>query len=178
MLTHRLITTFHYVVREQSGNDVTIARAKTMIALASLTWPSLGIVVTPFYITPGRLTWKSEAFESVMLGGGFRRDPVGDDASIIIDDYDPDQLIMLDKMQDCAGFIPLFGRQRLERFNLTLAELFLRKTSGAALPLPGSEESRAFNSEDHYRRLYEWLVSHGAITSDGQWQSAGEGQLS
>ena len=111
------------------------------------------------------------------MGGSFRRDPVGDDASIIVDDDEPKELIMLDEMRDCASFIPLFGRQRLERFNLALATLFLCKASDTPLPLPGSEPSQTFRCADEYRQLYEWLVDHGAITSDGLWLPIGRKSL-
>ena len=171
MLTLQLITSFHYVVSEQTGNDVTIARAKSMIALASLTWPDLGIVVTPHFINPERMVWQSANFDAVSMGGGFRRDPIGDDASIIIDEYEPDQLIMLERMRECASFIPLFGKQRLERFNLTLAQLYQQKENGTPLPLPGSEASLAFHCESEYRLLHDWLVQHGVIAPDGKWLS-------
>jgi len=171
LLTHQLITTFHHVIRERSGNDVTIGRAKTMVALASITWPSLGIVVIPHFINPGRMMWQSADFDSISEGSTFRRDPVGDDASIIIDDDEPPQLALLDEMGECASFIPLFGRQRLERFNLTLATIFSHKANGTPLPLPGSEASQVFHCEAEYRRLHEWLAAHGAITRDGRWQS-------
>src|SRR5262245_49610709 len=122
MLTLQLIASFHYVVGEQTGSDLTVARAKTMIALASLTWPALNITVTHVPITPERMTWNSDGFGMINASASFRRDPVGDDAPIIIDDVEEDQLIQLDKMRECASIIPLFGRQRLERFNITLAE--------------------------------------------------------
>ena len=169
VLTLQLITSFHYVVSEQTGNDVTIARAKTMIALASLTWPELGIVVAPHFINSERVVWKSDDFDSVSLGGGFRRDPIGDDASIIIDEYEEDQLIMLERMRACASFIPLFGRQRLDRFNLTLAQIHQHRAGGAPLPIPGSEAGRAFHCESEYRLLHGWLVEHGVITAEGTW---------
>jgi hypothetical protein len=169
---NRLITTFHHVVSEQSGNDVTVARAKTMIALASLTWPRIGIAVTPQFITPRRMIWQSAAFDAVAMGGSFRRDPVGDDASIIIDDDEPKELVMLDEMRACASFIPLFGRQRLERFNITLAELFPYRENGTPLPLPGSGHFHRFHCEDEYRRLHAWLIDNGAISPDGEWQVA------
>lgn len=168
-IVNQLITTFHHVVNEKSGNDITIARAKTMIALVSLTWPRTRIVATPHFITASRVAWESDAFDSIIMGGSFRRDPVGDDASIIIDDDEPKELTMLDEMRECASFIPMFGRQRLSRFNLTLAELFSCKANGALLPLPGSEPSQAFHCEDEYRKLHEWLLGHGAINSNGQW---------
>ena len=169
LLTLKLVTTFHHVVREQSGNDVTIARAKAMIALVSLTWPALDIVVIPHFIKTGRVMWKSDAFDSMTMGGSFRRDPVGDDASIIIDDDEPIELVMLDEMRACASFIPLFGRQRLERFNLTLAGIFTHKANGTPLPLPGSAASQAFHCEVEYRRLHQWLADHRTITPDGEW---------
>ena len=172
-IVRQLVATFHHVVNEKSGNDITIARAKTMISLVSLTWPSTGIVVTPHFITPERIIWKSTIFDSITMGGSFRRDPVGDDASIIIDDDEPKELIMLDEMCECASFIPLFGRQQLKRFNLTLAALFLHKASEAPLPLPGSEPSQTFHCADEYRQLHEWLKDHGVITSDGLWQVIG-----
>jgi len=165
----QMIATFHHVVNEQSGNDITIARAKTMVALVSLTWPHIGIVVTPYYITPSRVAWKCEAFDSVSMGGSFRRDPVGDDASIIIDDDEPRELVMLDEMRECALFIPLFGRQRLERFNFTLDGLFSSRSSDTNLALPGKEQRPTFKYADEFRRLREWLVHHGAITPDGKW---------
>ncbi len=168
-LALRLVATFHHVISEQSGNDVTIARAKTMLALAGLTWPSLGIVVTPHYFGQGRMAWKSDAFDSVTMGGSFRRDPVGDDASIIMDDDEPKQLVLVEEMRACAAFIPLFGRQRLERFNLTLAELLARRANGAPLPQPGNGREAEFHCETEYGRLYGWLVEHGALDSDGQW---------
>lgn len=169
--TLQLITTFHHVIREQTGNDVTIARAKTMVALASLTWPTLGIVVTPHYVTSVRIIWKSGDFDAMDIGGSFRRDPVGDDASIIIDSDEPKELVMMDEMRACAEFIPLFGRQSLERFNSTLAGLYSRKASGAALPPPGSATSSEFPNEKEYRQLYEWLVAHGAVSPDGGWHT-------
>jgi hypothetical protein len=171
LLTHQLITTFHHIIRERSGNDVTIARVRSMVALTSLTWPDLCIVVTPYYINPARVMWKSDDIDSFSGCSTFRRDPVGDDASIIIDEDDPKQLVLINEMQECASFIPLFGRQRLERFNLTLAKIFAHKVNGTPLPLPGSEASQSFNCETEYRRLYEWLVGHSAITPDGQWQA-------
>lgn len=171
MLTLQLVTTFHHVIREESGNDVTMARAKAMVALASLTWP-LGIVVTPHFINAGRVMWKSDAFDTVTMGGSFRRDPVGDDASIIIDDEEAKELVMLDEMRECASFIPLFGRQRLERFNLTLAGIFTHRANGTPLPRPGSGASEAFTCEAEYRQLYEWLSDHGTITPEGEWLAA------
>jgi hypothetical protein len=170
MLTLQLITSFHYVVSEQSGNDVTIARAKTMIALAGLTWPDLGIVVEPHFINSERVVWNSDDFDSVSMGGGFRRDPIGDDASIIIDEYQQDQLIMLERMRECASFIPLFGRQRLDRFNLTLAQIYQHRADGTPLPLPGSEAGRAFHCESEHGQLHGWLVEHGVITAEGTWR--------
>jgi len=171
MITHRLIATFHHVVSEQSGNDVTINRAKTMVALAALTWPGLGIDVRPHYFSSGRMWWKSDDFDSMNIGGSFRRDPVGDDASIILEDVDPDHFIMLEEMEECASFIPLFGRQSLERFNQTLAELYSHHSNGTPLPLPGSDASRSFTSETEYRRLYQWLVDHGTISPEGKWHA-------
>ncbi|GFE57382.1 hypothetical protein [Geobacter sp. AOG1] len=169
--TLQLITTFHHVIREQTGNDVTIARAKTMVALASLTWPTLGIAIAPHYITAVRIMWKSDDFDAMDIGGSFRRDPVGDDASIIIDSDEQKELVMMDEMRACAEFIPLFGRQSLERFNSTLAGLYSRRANGAALPSPGSASSSEFPNEKEYRQLYEWLVAHGAVSPDGGWRT-------
>ncbi len=168
-LALQLTTSFHYVISEQSGNDVTIGRAKTMIVLASITWPQVGFEVTPHYITPTRLMWKSAAFDAVDIGGSFRRDPIGDDASIIMDDVDPEQLIMVEEMRECAEFIPLFGRQRIERFNLTLAEILAQKIAAAPLPLPGSEARTVFRNADEYQQLHGWLLRHGVIDPAGEW---------
>jgi hypothetical protein len=165
-----LITTFHYVVSEQTGNDVTIGRAKTMVALASITWPELEIVVSPHFITPERITWTSEEIDSFSAGSSFRRDPIGDDAPIIIDDVEPDQLVMPDRMRECASIIPLFGRQRLERFNLTLAGLFSYRASDIPLPMPGCAPDPKFPFEPEYRRLHGWLTEHGTITAEGKWR--------
>jgi hypothetical protein len=165
----QLIATFHHIVHEQFGNDITIARAKTMLALTSLTWPSIGIVVIPHEIAPGRMVWKSAAFDSMVMGGSFRRDPIGDHALIIFDEDKPEKLVMFDEMRECALFIPLFGKQRLERFNITLAGLVSSRESGTPLPLSGNEQSQAFPYVEEYRRLHEWLVDHGTITLDGQW---------
>jgi hypothetical protein len=173
MLTLQLITTFYYVVSEQTGNDLTVARAKTMIALASLTWPSLHLAVTPVPITPERLTWKSAGFDKINEGASFRRDPIGDDAPIVMDNVEASELIEIDKMRECATIIPLFGRQRLERFNITLAELFAHQASATPLPLPGSAPSRDFHCEIEYQKLHEWLVGHGIISPDGEWLADG-----
>lgn len=168
-LVLQMVNTFHYVISEESGNDVTIARAKSMIALASLTWPALGIVVTPNIFGQGRMTWRSDDFNSVTMGGAFRRDPVGDDASIIIDHDDQQELVMEQEMRDCAGFIPLFGRQRMERFNMTVAEILEYRNSKTPLPEPDSESNKKFFSEEEYQRLFIWLIEHGVIDNHGNW---------
>lgn len=169
MLILQLITTFHQVVSDKTGNDVSVGRAKAMVALASLTWPDLNIVVTPFFITPERVMWKSADFDSLSLIASFRRDPIGEDASIIIEEIEPDQINMIDEMRDCAEFIPLFGRQRLDRFNLALARMFSYKAGNTPLPLPGSEPEQLVRCETEFRQLYEWLVDHGIITAEGAW---------
>ena len=168
----RLVASFHFFVNEQYCIDVTVARAKAMFALASLTWPGLELAVTPHYITPGRLTWKSEAFEAVSMGGSFRRDPVGDDASIIIDDDETEELVMPDEMRACAGFIPMFGRQKLERFNLALAELLRLSANNSPLPSSGSDVGFTSRHEEEHRRLRDWLLKHGAVTPEGEWVKA------
>jgi hypothetical protein len=173
MLTHQLIATFHHVICEQTGNDVTIGRAKTMVALASITWPDLEIVVSPHIITPERITWKSDEIDSFSAGASFRRDPVGDDAPIIIENVEADQLTMPDRMRECASIIPLFGRQRLERFNFTLAGIFSHKARNIPLLLPDSAPDREFPYETEYRRLFGWLAGHGAVTADGKWPQIG-----
>lgn len=165
----RLVATFHYVVNERYSIDVTVARTKAMLALVSLTWPDLGIVVTPHFITPGRLTWQSEVFNVVCMGGSFRRDPVGDDASIILDDDEMKELVMPDEMRACAGFIPMFGRQKMERFNLAVAELFVLKANTTLLPPSGSDSGLAVSNEEEYQRLRDWLVTQGAVTPEGEW---------
>jgi hypothetical protein len=169
MLILQLITTFHQVVSEKTGNDVSIARAKAMVALASLTWPSVNIIVTPTFITPERVMWKSVDFDSLSLIASFRRDPIGEDASIIIEEIEADQIVMVDEMRECADFIPLFGRQKLDHFNLTLARVNLLKAGNLPLPPPGSESGHSIPYEKEYQRLYGWLVDHAVITSHGQW---------
>jgi len=169
-LASRLVTTFHYVIREQSGNDVTVARAKTMLALANLTWSALAIEVAPHFISQRRMVWKSEAFEAVGMGGSFRRDPVGDDASIIIDEYDPSQFAMTDEMTECASFLPLFGRQALERFNLTLARIYQFKEGGHQLPPPENAPDDQFPCQEEYHQLFGWFQSHGVLDEAGDWQ--------
>jgi hypothetical protein len=169
MLILQLITTFHQVVSEKTGNDVSIGRAKAMVALASLTWPAVNIVVTPSFITPERVMWKSVDFDSLSLIASFRRDPIGEDASIIIEEIDSDQITMVDEMRECAEFIPLFGRQRLDHFNLTLARLFSHKANKLPLPPPGSEAAHDIPHEKEYQRLFGWLVDHTVINPEGQW---------
>jgi hypothetical protein len=169
MLILQLITTFHQVVSDKTGNDVSIGRAKTMVALASLTWPELNIVVTPMFITPERVMWKSVDFDSLSLIASFRRDPIGEDAAIVIEEIEPDQIVMIDEMRDCAALIPLFGRQKLDRFNLALARIFSNKESSTLLPLPGSGPEQFVRCETEYRQLYEWLVDHGIISAAGLW---------
>ena len=169
MLILQLITTFHQAVSDKTGNDVSIGRAKTMVALATLTWPTLNIFVTPVFITPERVMWKSADFDSLSLIASFRRDPIGEDASIIIEEIEPDQIIMMDEMRECAELIPLFGRQKLDHFNLILARLFSYKTSRCQMPLPGSECRQIFPYEKEYQRLFGWLVDHTVISSDGVW---------
>ena len=168
-LVSQLIASFHHAVSDLYSIDVTVARAKAMLALASLTWPELGLVVTPHFISPGRLTWKSEAFDVVNMGGSFRRDPVGDDASIIIEDDETVELVMPDEMCACAEFIPMFGRQKMERFNLAVAELFVLKANNTLLPLCGSDSGLAVSNEEEYQRLRDWLVAQGAVTPEGKW---------
>jgi hypothetical protein len=174
MLTQRLILTFHQIVSEETGNDVTLARAKTMIALAGLTWPELGLAVTPSRLPRGRIFWRSEELDTLSIGGAFRRDPVGEDAPIIIDRVDPEELVMPEKMRECAAVIPLFGRRRLERFDLTLAEIFSCRQSGSALPAPGSAAAGDFRCEQEYGLLYDWLRAHRAIGALGEWRLAKE----
>lgn len=164
-----MIISFHRVVGELTGSDVTIARTKTMVALVSLTWPEKGVIVSCSTTGQGRVFWKSADFDSLSMGGSFRRDPVGDDASLVIDEDEQWDMVMLDEMRECAGFIPLFGRQSLERFNRTLAELFRYRESRAPLPDPGSESAADFSSPEEYGALYGWLQSHGAINSVGEW---------
>ncbi|MBE0596450.1 MAG: hypothetical protein IH614_04190 [Desulfuromonadales bacterium] len=171
MITRQLVTTFHHVVSQQTGNDISIGRAKTMLALAALTWPPLGLVITPHFFSSQRVAWKSDAFEALSIGGTFRRDPVGEDAAIILDNVEPTRLF-LDQMGQCAAFIPLFGRQRLQRFNLTLARIYQQRAQGTALPLPGREARQLFPCETEYRHLFDWLVEHGIISAGGEWQSA------
>lgn len=174
MLTQRLILTFHQIISEETGNDVTLARAKTMIALAGLTWPELDLAVTPSRLPRGRIIWRSEDLDSLSIGGAFRRDPVGEDAPIIIDRVDPEDLVMPEKMRECAAFIPLFGRRRLERFDLTLAGIFSCRQSGSALPAPGRAAAGDFPCEQEYGLLYNWLRAHRAIGSVGEWLAAKE----
>ncbi len=175
MLMQRLILTFHQAVSQATGNDVTIARAKTMIALAALTWPELGLEVTANRFSRGRISWRSEELEGLSIGGAFRRDPVGEDAPIIIDQVDPEQLLLPEKMEECAAFIPLFGRRRLETFDLTLADLHDHRSQEKALPAPGSAAAGIFHNADEYRGLHDWLAAHGAIDPTGAWMPAGEG---
>jgi hypothetical protein len=78
-------------------------------------------------------------------------------------------MLMLDEMRECSTFIPLFGRQSLSRFNLTLAELFSLKSNNTPLPFPGSEPGQFSHCESEYQQLREWLVDHGTISADGQW---------
>jgi hypothetical protein len=169
MLILQLITTFHQVISDKTGNDVSVGRAKAMVALASLTWPALNIVVTPFFITPERVMWKSADFDSLSLIASFRRDPIGEDASIIIEEIEPDQIFMVKEMQECAAIIPMFGRQKLDHFNLTLAQLFSLKLSNIPLPLPGNESRLHIQYENEFQRLYVWLVDHAVINTEGQW---------
>jgi len=166
---HQMIITFHHIISEQSGNDVTIARAKTMVALVSLTWPDKGVVVSHQVTSQGRILWKSEDFDSLSIGGSFRRDPVGDDASLAIDEDEVWEKVMLEEMRECSEFIPLFGRQRLERFNRTLAELHNYRERALSLPEPETEPCPAAFCSDEYNHLYDWLLKHGTITKDGQW---------
>ncbi len=165
-----MIITFHHIISEQSGNDVTIARAKTMVALVSLTWPEKGIVVSHQTTGQGRIIWKSEDFEALSMGGSFRRDPVGDDASLVIDEDEVWEKVMLAEMSECAEFIPLFGRQRLERFNRALAELHNYRSRKASLPLPESDTCPENLNSDEYQQLYDWLLRHETITVDGEWK--------
>jgi hypothetical protein len=171
MLILQLITTFHQVVSDKTGNDVSIGRAKTMVALASITWPAVNIVVTPFFITPERVMWKSPDFDSLSLIASFRRDPIGEDAAIVIEEIEPDQITMIDEMRECVKIIPLYGRQRLDRFNLALARLFSFKASNNPLPLPGGEPDEFAHCKTEFRQLREWLVDHNIITAEGLWIS-------
>lgn len=168
---YQMIVTFHRVVNEQTGNDVTIARTKTMVALVSLTWPDKGIAVSYKMISHGRVFWKSEDFDALSIGGSFRRDPVGDDASLVIDEDVPYEMIMLEEMIECASFIPLFGRQKLERFNRTLAEMIGYKEKSVPLPIPGNEEKLTFPYEEEFGKLFGWLAEHQRITVEGVWQT-------
>lgn len=168
----KLITTFCYAVYEETGSDISLARAKTMVALASLTWPALNIEVSPHCSSRGRIFWCSEELDNLSLGGGFRRDPVGDNAPIIIDNFDPEQFLMPAEMRECAVFIPLFGRHRLERFDHSLAELLARRATGRALPAPDNEESKDFPCENEYRHLFGWLIDHAVISAQGEWLAA------
>lgn len=169
MLILQLITTFHQVISDKTGNDVSVGRAKAMVALASLTWPALNIAVTPYFITPERVMWKSADFDSLSLIASFRRDPIGEDASIIIEEIVPDQITMLKEMQECAAIIPLYGRQKLDHFNLTLAQLFALKSGNIPLPQPGSESRAEITYGNEYQRLYVWLADHAVIDPQGQW---------
>lgn len=166
-----MIVSFHRVVNEQTGNDVTIARTKSMVALVSLTWPEKGIDVSFRTISHGRVFWESADFDSLSIGGSFRRDPVGDDASLVIDDDVPYAMVMVEEMRECASFIPLFGRQKLERFNRTLAEVIGCMKISVSLPVPGHENVQSFPFAEEYRHLFEWLAAHRRITSEGSWQS-------
>jgi len=167
-----MIVTFHRVIIEESGNDVTIARTKTMVALVSLTWPDKRIVVSHHITSQGRVLWRSDDFDALSIGGSFRRDPVGDDASLAIDEDETWEMVMLAEMRECAAFIPLFGHQRLERFNRTLAELHNYRANAMPLPQPESEPRTFFPCADEYRRLHEWLLEHGVIAADGAWLAA------
>ena len=175
MSMQRLILTFHQAVSKATGNDVTIARAKTMIALAALTWPDLGLTVTANRFSRGRISWRSAELDGLSIGGAFRRDPVGEDAPIIIDQVDPEELLHPGRMEECAAFIPLFGRRRLENFDLTLADLHGHRSQGKSLPPPGSAAAGVFTNADEYRGLYDWLAAHGVIDPTGAWRPAGEG---
>ncbi len=169
----RLITTFCHAVFEETGSDISLARAKTMVGLASLTWPGWHLEVAPEVTSRGRIVWRSATLDGLNIGGAFRRDPVGDNAPIIIDNIDPEQLVMLEEMRQCAVFIPLFGRQRLDRFDHTLAELFARRAGNLPLPPAGSDGSRDFSCGKEYGLLREWLERHGAIAADGTWRLGG-----
>lgn len=165
-----MIITFHHIISEQSGNDVTIARTKTMVALVSLTWPDKGVVVSHKVTSQGRIIWNSADFDALSMGGGFRRDPVGDDASLVIDEDEVWEKVMLVEMQECSEFIPLFGRQRLERFNRTLAEFHNYKANNSSLPLPETVLCPESLCSEEYARLYDWLRQHRVINEAGEWQ--------
>ncbi len=167
----RLILTFHQAVSKATGNDVTIARAKTMIALAALTWPELGLMITANRLSRGRISWRSEELDGLSIGGAFRRDPVGEDAPIIVDRFDPEQVIFPERMDECAAFIPLFGRRRLEYFDLALAELHERRIQGLALPPPETATADPLHQTGEYRGLYDWLAEHGTIDRNGNWRT-------
>lgn len=166
---YQMIISFHRVVNEQTGTDVTIARTKTMVALASLTWPETGIVVNYKSGEHGRVFWNSEDFNALSIGGSFRRDPVGDDASLVIDEDESYEMVMLEEMLECASFIPLFGRQKLERFNRTLAGMIDYKEKNVPPPTPGNEDSLVFPYEEEFRKLFGWLAEHERITPEGNW---------
>jgi hypothetical protein len=174
MLTQRLILTFHQIVSEETGNDITLARAKSMVALACLTWPKLELNVTFRQLPRGRIIWRSDDLDSLSIGGAFRRDPVGEDAPIIVDRINPEEIVMPERMRECAAFIPLFGRRRLERFDRTMAQLFTCREKGSDLPAPDSPAAQSFHCGQEYRHLYDWLQGHGTIGASGEWVSAPE----
>lgn len=167
-----MIYTFHHIISEQTGNDVTIARTKTLVALISLTWPDKGIVVSYQTTSQGRILWQSADFDALSMGGSFRRDPVGDDASLVVDEDELLEMVMVTELTECAEFIPLFGRQRLERFNRTLAELHSYKNSNTPLPEPEDESCPVLFRSDEYCQLHGWLLQHGTINEAGEWLAA------
>lgn len=167
----QMIFTFHHIISEQTGNDVTIARTKTLVALVSLTWPDKGIVVSHQVTSQGRILWQSADFDALSMGGSFRRDPVGDDASLVVDEDEVWEMVMTAELRECAEFIPLFGRQRLERFNRTLSELHNYRHNNISLPLPGDLSCQELFRSDEYPRLHGWLLQHGTINEAGEWRT-------